>query len=164
MDVFSHALWGGLALGRQGRRDYLAAMAFSLLPDLLGEGVMFTLALLGLDGMPSLAQGHPNITQFPPWARTFYNFGHSLIVFAVLFTLVWWLRGRPCLPLAGWGLHVLVDIPCHSVALFPTPFLWPLSDFKVDGLPWGSPWILVPNFLLLTGGYLLWLRKRGNEA
>jgi hypothetical protein len=44
--------------------------------------------------------------------------------------------------LAAWGLHILIDIPTHSLALFPTPFLWPVSDFKVNGIGWDNPIIL----------------------
>jgi hypothetical protein len=45
---------------------------------------------------------------------------------------------------------VLVDIPTHSFAFFPTPFLWPLSTWKFDGWQWMTPTILVPNYVLLA--------------
>jgi len=160
MDVFSHGLWGGILLGRERRSDYLLAAAFSLLPDLVGEGVMFSLAALGLDNMPSLRHGHPDISAFPPYAQNFYNASHSLVVFSVTFALVWFLRQRPFLPLAAWGIHVLIDIPTHSLGLFPTPFLWPLSDFKLDGVQWRSPVVLIPNFVLLAVLYSLWYYGR----
>ena len=166
MDIFSHALWGVATLGRKGRGDFLFAVAFSLLPDFLGEGMMFFLIILGLPNMPSLEHGHPNITEFPLYAQSFYNATHSLIVFVLVFALVWMIRKRAFIPLAVWGIHILIDIPTHSFKLFPTPFLWPLSNFKVDGIGWNSPMILVPNCALLVLIYALWFyeRRMGKKA
>jgi len=160
MDIVSHALWGGAAFGRRKRRDFLFAAVFSLLPDFLGEGIMFLLVVLGLPGMPGLEHGHPDISEFPLYARGFYNATHSLVIFSLGFALVWMARKKAFLPMAAWGLHVLIDIPTHSFALFPTPFLWPLSDFKVDGIGWDSPLVLVPNYALLVIFYSLWLCRR----
>jgi len=164
MDVFSHALWGGVALGRKRRSDFLYAAGFSVLPDLLGEGVMFSLAALGLEGMPTWEHGHPNISDFPAYAQSFYNASHSLLVFALIFSSVWLARRKAFLPLAAWGIHILIDIPTHSAALFPTPFLWPLSDFTVDGVGWRSPMVMLPNFALLAGLYCFWLYRLRRRA
>jgi membrane-bound metal-dependent hydrolase YbcI (DUF457 family) len=160
MDVLSHGLWGGIAFGRRSRRDYLWAFGLSLLPDVLGEGVMFGVAALAGMPLPSAEHGHPNITEFPLPLQQCYNATHSLAVFAALFLVVWAVRRRPFLPLAAWGLHILIDIPTHSLALFPTPFLWPFSDLKVDGIPWHTPTVLIPNILLLLGAYVWWWRVR----
>jgi membrane-bound metal-dependent hydrolase YbcI (DUF457 family) len=167
MDVFSHALWGGAVLGRKKRGDFLYAAGFSVLPDLLGEGVMFSLAALGLEGMPTWEHGHPDIGDFPVYAQRFYDASHSLLVFAFVFLLVWLLRRKAFLPLAAWGIHILIDIPTHSAELFPTPFLWPLSDFKVDGIMWDSPAVMIPNFVLLAALYGCWfyrLRQRAKRG
>ncbi|TFG77245.1 MAG: hypothetical protein E4H23_08860 [Chrysiogenales bacterium] len=160
MDIFSHALWGGVTLGRKKRSNFFFAVAFSLLPDFFGEGVMFLLVILGLDNMPSLKHGHPDISEFPMYAQNFYNATHSLVIFFLIFTLVWLLRKKVFLPLAAWGIHILIDIPTHSFALFPTPFLWPLSNFKINGAHWNSPLILIPNFALLGILYSFWFYKQ----
>lgn len=62
----------------------------------------------------------------------------------------------------AWPLHILVDIPTHSERFFPTPFLWPLSDFHVDGHPWSDPRIFIPNVILIAGLYTwyYWWRPR----
>ncbi len=163
MDLVSHCLWGGIAFGRNRRREFFTAALFSVLPDVGGEGVMFSLALLGLPGMPSLAHGHPDLSQFPSYAQGFYQATHSLVLFSLTFALVWVLRKKPWLPLAGWGLHILIDIPTHSLALFPTPFVWPLSSYRVDGVPWRSASIMIPNFVLLLLVYGVWLWRRRTE-
>jgi len=160
MDILSHALWGGAALGRKKRSEFLLAAGFSLMPDFLGEGVMFLLVVLGLPGMPGLEHGHPDISEFPAYAQGFYNATHSLVLFSLVFALVWLLRKKPFLPLAAWGLHILIDIPTHSFRLFPTPFLWPLSGFKVNGIGWESPLVLALNWTLLVAVYPLWFFRQ----
>jgi hypothetical protein len=79
--------------------------------------------------------------------------------------LLWVIFKKPILEFMAWGLHILVDIPTHSSAFFPTPFLWPLSDFMVDGVGWSSPWIFFPNLILLVVFYLWFFvhKKRKNN-
>ncbi|UCE25151.1 MAG: hypothetical protein JSU74_03635 [Candidatus Zixiibacteriota bacterium] len=139
---------------------FIYAVVFGLLPDILGEGLMFSFSFMGLDNMPGFEHGHPDITDFPLWAQSFYNTSHSLLVFILIFAVVWIIRKRPFWPLAAWGIHIIIDIPTHSIELFPTPFLWPISSFKVDGLGWDNPYILVPNFTLLLIVYLTWWYRR----
>jgi hypothetical protein len=160
MDIISHGLWGGVVLGRKRRIDFIFAFAFSVLPDIFAEGIMFLLIFLGLDNMPGLEYGHPDITDFPVYAQNFYNTSHSLIVFIVIFTIAWIVRRKAFLPLAAWGIHILIDIPTHSYKLFPTPFLWPVSDFKIDGISWDSPVILIPDIALLIILYSFWFYKQ----
>ena len=61
----------------------------------------------------------------------------------------------------AWGLHIIFDIFTHSYRFFPTPFLWPISDVKVNGWPWGMPAIFIPNVILLALLYAwFFLRQR----
>ncbi len=159
MDFVSHALWGSIAFGRRTRKAFLVAAGISLLPDLLTEGLFAILHLLNIGGMPSWSDGHPNITAYPSWARLLYSSTHSLVLFMLTFVLLWALVGKPMWVVGAWGLHILIDIPTHSLVLFPTPFLWPLSDFKVDGLAWHSPIMFGANMLLLIAAYSLWLTQ-----
>jgi len=62
--------------------------------------------------------------------------------------------------MGAWVLHICMDIPTHGTAFFPTPFLWPVSDFHVDGMPWSTPIIFIPNVLLLAVLYAWFLCKR----
>lgn len=66
-----------------------------------------------------------------------------------------WLMG-------GWVLHIIIDIPTHTKAFFATPFLWPLSNFKIDGISWGTLWFMLINYSALVLVYLLivWKRNR----
>lgn len=156
MDFISHALWGGVAFGRKTRRAYLLAAGISTIPDLLTEGLFFVLYLLNIGGMPGWENGHPDIIAYPLFAQTLHNITHSLVIFAVVFGMLWIVSGRPRWIVAVWGLHVLIDIPTHSLALFPTPFLWPISDIRVSGIGWDSPMILAIDIILLIVVYSLW--------
>jgi hypothetical protein len=167
MDFVSHALWGGVVFGRRTKRAFLAAAGISLFPDLLSEGLFAVLYLMGIGAMPSWDLGHPDIVAYPMWAQNLYSGTHSFVLFVPAFLLIWVLARKPVWVVGAWGLHILIDIPTHSIGLFPTPFLWPLFDFKVDGVAWHRPSVLLVNVLLLVAAYSLWLtqtRRRQRPA
>lgn len=156
MDIVSHALWGGIAFGRKSKRLFWWSFAIGLAPDLLSFGLYSAADTLGLVSGPDWGHGLPNPLSIPILIHWLYNITHSLLVFALVFGLVWLIRRKPFLPILAWGLHILVDIPTHSAAFFPTPFLWPLSDFTVSGINWGQPIIFYPDVILLAVLYLVW--------
>ena len=163
MDTLSHGLYGGIAFGRSTRASYWLAFFFGVAPDLLSFGLFMALSFFGLAEHPDWSSGnHPDPAGIPQYVHALYDGTHSLVVFAVVFAIVWLIRRRPLMEMLAWPLHILVDIPTHSERFFPTPFLWPLSDFHVDGHPWSDPRIFIPNVILLAGLYLwfYWFRPR----
>jgi hypothetical protein len=163
MDFLSHGLWGGIAVGRASRRSFVTAVLIGMAPALCSFGLVFASGLLthGLDFFNGL--GHPpDAALIPSWVQSFYNVTHSLIVFVAVFALVWLVRGRPMMELGAWGLHIALDIFTHSAAFFPTPFLWPVSDIRIDGVPWSDPRIFFGNVLLLAVAYawFCWQRRK----
>lgn len=161
MDIVSHGLWGSLAFGRSTKKSFWLAFFFGIAPDLLSFGIYMVASFLGLTSHPDWSSGrHPDPSQIPTYVHNLYNFSHSLVVFAIVFGLVWLVRKRPFYELLAWGLHILVDIPTHSYIFFPTPFLWPFSDFLVSGIPWSRPIIFIPNVTLLVILYY-WFFLRG---
>ncbi len=166
MDIISHGLYGGIAFGRGSKRDYLLAFLFGIAPDLLSFGVFFVLAAFGIGGgLPHRDwQGPPAASDIPAYVTTLYHYTHSLVIFAFVFLLVWVARGKPWKALGAWGLHILVDIPTHSSAFFPTPFLWPLSPLTVSGVSWGTWWIFIPNWLLIATLYGVWWHRRCRQG
>lgn len=167
MDILSHGLWGGIALGRSSRKRYWLAFLFGVAPDLLSFGPVFAsgLWLNGLEFFRGI--GHPPAASLiPDYVHHLYSLTHSLLVFGTVFGIVWLLRGKPMLEMGAWGLHLGMDIFTHSNAFFPTPYLWPLSDAHFDGLPWTDPRIFVPNVLLLALLYawFFFKRKKANRA
>lgn len=158
MDIVSHGLWGALAFGRKSRASFWLAFGIGLAPDLFSFGILWIAATLGLSPQPDFSYGTPPESTIPSYVHHLYDVTHSFVVFLVVFMLLWVLTRQPVWELGAWGLHVLVDIPTHSFAFFPTPFLWPLSDWKFDGWQWNQSTILIPNFtvlLLLYGWFLL---------
>ncbi len=150
MDIVSHGLWGSLAFGRRNRRDFWLAFLFGIVPDLLSFGLFTLGAWTGFFDHPDWRSGqHPDPSQIPLFVHMMYDYTHSLIIFFCVFLLVSIIRKAPFLPLAAWGLHILVDIPTHSQDFFPTPFLWPISEYTVNGIAWSHPAILLPDVILL---------------
>ena len=89
-----------------------------------------------------------------------YNFTHSIFVFLIVFLLVFLILKRPLLEMAGWLFHIIIDIPTHSYRFYPTPFLWPFSQWKFDGISWAEPWFIAINYSAIAIVYLLSRRKK----
>ena len=159
MDIVSHGLWGAIALGRKSRSSFWLAFVIGLAPDLLSFGILSTAAMVGLEDKPDFSQGTPPESSIPPYVHHLYDVTHSGIVFLAVFLVVWFILKQPLWELAAWGLHVLVDVPTHSHAFFPTPILWPLIDWKFNGWQWMTPTILIPNFVLLSFLYVWYLSQ-----
>ncbi len=152
MDIASHGFWGALAFGRRARKSFWLSFIFGALPDFIPFAPVVIEALIGNQ---RIFIGHGAITVLPNYVHGAYNVTHSLVVFIAAFVLVWLVRKKPFFEMSAWGLHILFDIPFHTKEFFPTPFLWPLSDFSVDGIPWSSPGVFIPNIILLI---LLYVR------
>lgn len=166
MDVFSHGLWGGITVGRRNRKSFLTAVAIGMAPDVIAFGPFLVTRLLD-QGWGFFSQvGHkPDLITIPSYVHSAYNVTHSLIVFATAFLLVWALRRKPMLEMLAWGLHICMDIPTHVNAFFPTPFLWPLSDFHVEGIPWNRPIIFYPDWglLIILYGWFIYRKYRPKQ-
>lgn len=161
MDVFSHGLWGGIAFGRRSRKSYWTAVAIGVAPDVLAFGPFMVQRLLSQGTAFFSHLGHrPELPTIPPYVHAVYNVTHSLVVFAVAFALVWAIRRKPMVEMLAWGLHVCMDIPVHSFKFFPTPFLWPISHFEVNGVPWSSPYIFFPDWGLLIVIYTWYFYRK----
>jgi hypothetical protein len=63
----------------------------------------------------------------------------------------------------GWLLHIILDIPSHSIDFFATPFLFPVSDYVFQyGARWSIPWFMILNYslLLILFVYLFFIKKK----
>lgn len=156
MDIISHGLYGGVAFGRMRRRDYVTAFLFGIGPDLLAFAPLFIINLVSGGTM-----GRPSLETIPLHVFTVYGITHSFVVYAVLFAFLWFLGKKHFAKLTlAWPLHILVDIPTHDATFFPTPFLWPISDFHINGISWGQPIIFIPNVVLVLSLYVYWYIQR----
>ena len=135
-------------------------VAWAIFPDLLAFGppvVAGLWLLLTRGGNPhSLRAGHlPHSALGVP----LYPLGHSLMVFLFAFTFACLLARRVVLELLGWLSHIFIDVPTHSFRYYATPFLWPVSDYRVDGIPWWTPWFWFSTYAALAIVYILLWRK-----
>jgi len=108
-----------------------------------------------------------------------YHISHSIFTFLALFFLVLIIyrfkithaqksdktfskntyhrtsRYTPYWEMTGWLIHIITDIPTHSAAFYPTLFLWPLSDWCVDGTSWANVRFMITNYTSLLMVFLL---------
>ncbi|MEK7195165.1 MAG: hypothetical protein AAB655_00550 [Patescibacteria group bacterium] len=174
MDIFAHGLWAAAAaksanikLSKRGREISVVKTAFwGVFPDLFA----FTIPFIWL--VWNLVFGNLNLSDIPrpeniePAARdtfwvfnlssTLYNISHSAIIFGIVFFLIYLILKRPVWEMSGWLLHVLIDIPTHSYRFYPTPVLWPISEWKfLYGFSWGVPWFIILNYSALAIVYII---------
>jgi len=153
MDIISHGLWGGVAFGRKNKREFWWAFGLGVMPDLFSFGIFTAMRILGLASGPDWSNGLPSSDAIPAYVHCLYNVTHSLIIFLIIFLVIAIFRRKIFFPMFAWGLHILMDIPTHSSQFFPTPFLWPLSTYKISGIPWSHPIIFYPDIILLASLY-----------
>jgi hypothetical protein len=144
LDTLSHTLWGCGLFGFRGRPG--TALLFGALPDLASFGPWLVFRVLSGRFEP----GRPDPALIPGFVHGAYDVTHSLLVAGLAVAVAYRLHRGVAFAMLAWPVHILVDIPTHSRAFFPTPFLWPASDFTVDGIPWGTPWIWLPNLAGIT--------------
>jgi hypothetical protein len=157
MDTLSHALWGYGLFGY--RRHVWLAILFGALPDLVSFGAYLVLRLLDGGYQP----GPPPLAVLPEWLFVSYNVFHSFVICLPVVALVAWFRRDIAFAMLAWPFHIVLDFPFHSLRYFPTPIFWPFSDFVVDGIPWSSPQVWLPNVagLVILLGYRYRQKKRG---
>lgn len=174
MDVFSHGLWSaaiykGANIKAKQRMKTRLAVFFGVFPDVFSFVLLFIWMFWGLifGGLNFSDFPAPNMTEpaRPDTLLIFkitnalYSFSHSLTMFFVVFSAAFLILKRITWEMFAWFLHILIDIPTHSYKFYPTPFLWPVSDFKFDGFSWSEPWFMILNYSALVIVFVL-LRKR----
>ena len=164
MDFVSHGLWGGITLGRKNKKTFWQAFLISIAPDVLSFGTFFLLIILGFIQRPNFGVGPHDPSSFPSLIYIIYNVTHSFVIFALVFLVLYLIFKKPFWLLLVWGLHIFLDIFTHSFEFFPTPFLWPISDFKLDLWAWGDGnlWIYIPNiaFLIFLYSWFFIVKRR----
>lgn len=174
MDILSHGLWAGAAAKVFKKKSPVPinikqAAFWGVFPDLLAFTAPFSILITRLVTARMKLADWPRPNVETPGAhdalnifnhtQVLYSLGHSAIVFLIIFGLIAFVRKRPPLAMGAWLLHILIDIPTHTSAFYPTPFLWPISDFKISGISWATPWFLALNYSAILIVYWL-LRKK----
>ncbi|MEK6907049.1 MAG: hypothetical protein AABW45_00835 [Nanoarchaeota archaeon] len=155
MDIFAHFFWT-YALFHKTKKPYLTAF-FGILPDLLSFGLLFMINIFS--GKSFFTRGPPDPATVPSFITQSYNYTHSLIIFAIILLIIYLLTKKFYIFLLGWPFHILLDIPTHTNRLFPTPFLFPISNYVFNGISWGNPIFIKINYSLLLLTYIFIFRK-----
>ncbi|MFA6105178.1 MAG: metal-dependent hydrolase [Patescibacteria group bacterium] len=180
MDIISHGLWAAAAVKginkkKQTKFNLFLAAFWGMFPDLFAftPAIIWLLwmRLRGINIIPIRPENSVALEQSGggPFllSSQLYNYSHSLFVFFGVIALVliikylfrksvsW--RDLPIV-MIGWLMHIIMDIPTHSYKFYPTPFLWPFSNWKFDGFSWGQPWFMILNYGSLLMIYI-YLRK-----
>ncbi|HOK47756.1 MAG TPA: hypothetical protein PLA43_06275 [Bryobacteraceae bacterium] len=164
MEIVAHGLWTAAAAVAAKRTRGIRlrtgwAVWWGVFPDVLAFGPMIGagLALRLVEGAGAAQSG-----QLVPRVRLglpLYPTGHSVLVFLLVFGIACILARRVLFEMLGWLLHIMLDIPTHSYSYYSTRFLWPVSNFSIDGIPWWTPWLWVSTYVALLVVYLLLWKK-----
>jgi len=179
MDILAHTLWtNASARGVNSLREkkgkpkvlHVGWTAFwGVAPDFFAFTAPFLIGLWRVvaEGLPfGSIRGGMQVGGFD-LAAYLYQYSHSLVVFAAVFLVVWVISRRPRWELLGWALHILIDIPSHAIEFYPTPFLFPISDYRFPyGVSWANTWFMIINYSTLA---IVWCgiaikKLRGKKA
>jgi hypothetical protein len=145
MDTLSHALWGRGLFGYRGYK--WLAIFFGAMPDLFSFGILIIVRLFSGNYTSGnyAYEGPPSLETIPNWVFFNYDLSHSFITAFLCIGIVYFFNRALIFPMLAWPFHILLDFPFHSKEYFPTKFLWPLTDFSIDGIPWSNPEVWFPN-------------------
>ena len=172
MDVLAHTLWanaGAKKLNSQfekNNREKISlkwASFFGVFPDLFAFGIPMLISLYALfqDNLTFENFSHHGLPGQFDLASTLYNYSHSFVTFILVGVGIYLFTKKIKWVLLGWPLHILLDIPTHPVDFYPTPFLWPVSNYVFPyGFSWGEPWFMFINYFSLLSILDLLYRKQ----
>jgi len=152
MDTLSHALWGKGLFGYRKYRWY--SFLFGALPDLFSFGIYFIHSIF-FSSSPLM--GRPERSEIPEWVYSLYDISHSMVIASIFIFIAYKINKEFAFPMLAWPAHIILDFFTHSIEFFPTPILWPISDFKFDGIPWSNPIVFFTNVLLI---FFLFIYRR----
>lgn len=152
MDVISHALWTNLVFKEMPLEQRYFAIGFGVLPDMI--------SFAGVTGKEFFLKvfhyTDPPLHKFPKFVFRLYRFTHSLVIWlGIYFLFKLFFPAWAALAVCGWGFHILLDIFTHSKDYFPTPIIWPFSNFSFSGIAWSNKWFMLFNYLVIMFCYLV---------
>ena len=156
MDTLSHALWGKGLFGYRKYRWY--SFLFGALPDLFSFGIYFIYSIF-FASTPIM--GRPTRSEIPEWVYSLYDISHSLVIASIFIFIAYKINKEFAFPMLAWPAHIILDFFTHSIEFFPTPILWPISDFKFDGIPWSNPIVFFANVICI---FFLFIYRRKKSS
>jgi hypothetical protein len=175
MDIFSHGLWAVLGLRYLNLKRKIPKFSgfkvffWGMFPDLFAFTIPFVYMIWNwlFNGIAMMTKpdiepivDHGSIIQL---TGALYNISHSLIIFAIVSLIAYFIFRKKAIILGAWLMHIIMDVPTHSYQFYPTPILWPLSSWKVNGFSWANPYFLLADYLLIIIIYLFVIRRLENK-
>ncbi len=173
MDIFAHGFWSYgiykyIKIKKDKKINPIFAAFWGIFPDFFAFSIPFGWLIWNvIFGNINFFQIKPEDQNFPvifELPKKLYPLSHSLIVFLGVFLLIKLIKKKYNFEILAWALHILIDIPTHSRQFYPTPFLWPISNFVFDGISWGNKWFMIINYSLLLIFYLFLILKEKRFA
>lgn len=154
MDYLAHALWSYGVYNKSAKPWW--GVFWGVFPDTISWVPFFFYSLLSSGGW-----GRPVVASLPEWVYVMYGLSHSLVVFTAVFALVYFFNKKKVpIYLLSWLIHICIDVPSHAREFLPTPFLWPVSEWRFPGVSWGTPWFALLNYVLLAGFFIYLIYER----
>ena len=157
MDYFAHGFWSYIIFNRIKRP--LLAVAFGLLPDTISwvpYGI-YTSIISGRTGRPVLSE-------IPNWTFLLYNISHSLIITSFVILIVFIILKRIPIYIWAWPIAIVMDVLTHTKSFLPTPFLWPVSNWRFPGITWASWQFTIVNYtLIITFLAIIFMKRRNTK-
>src|SRR5579864_3242332 len=154
MDILAHGLYGGAIVLKKSPQLYWLGVLSGMSPDILAGS--FRLYKAGVrKALPSFLGIHHDL---PGSAYTVYHITHSFITAFCLFLVLFLIHRDFAILSLPYAFHILCDIPFHT-GRFATRFLYPLSNFHINGYEYAKhKWLYVPNYLVILLFYLSLMR------
>ena len=153
MDTLSHALYGKGLFGYKKYRWY--SFFFGIIPDIFSFGIYFIYLIV----FSEFEFGRPSREELPYWVYDLYDISHSMVTALVFIAIAYKINKDFAWPMLAWPMHIVVDFFTHSIEFFPTPILWPISDYRFDGIPWSNPYVWFGNIACIIILFMYRLRK-----
>ena len=135
-DIVTHFVHGYLIFGKKGA-------LYAILPDLLSFGRLFIKRIPEkIDQFKKCQYSKlfqkPQLEKLDKIDHLLYNIFHSLIIWSIFYYF------KKDKEIFSVFLAIVLDVFLHKKNYLPTPFLYPLSDYKFNGIPWNSKlgWII----------------------
>ncbi len=167
MDIFAHALWTNAIYKSAQRRtrsllEIIEIVFWSDFPDFFSFGIVMVLNFFKYGYIWRSREYYE--AHIPQWLYTLHHILYSLPIFFVIFLGIWGIRKKIYWPMAGWFIHIVIDIFSHK-SFFPPHFLWPFfPNVHLEVISWGNRIFMAVNYSALTLVYGYWyfvMRKKG---
>jgi hypothetical protein len=156
MDVLAHSIWTYFIFHELRLDNIFLAVFFGIFPDIISFGLYLPYLIFNgkfrFSKLKRIEKEHRNA---PKWLIPLYNFSHSLPVSIGVFVIASFAFGKVLWFMVPWTIHILIDVPLHTKNYYPTPFLWPFSEYKFHGIKWHSSKFMVINYISIIAISLL---------